>query len=231
MILHGAHLYIRAACGKKPTARAVPFTRLTTNARHFLTLDHSEIPEQKRQLRQIFLQRRLEVSPEAYHDASLQIESSYTQIANKAPGKCIAGYLPMRGEMDITLLLKHFSLNGYNCALPVVKARGQALSFRAWAPGDALTTGEFGIKIPIEAAAEIVPDVMLIPLLAYDTLGFRLGYGGGYYDKTLRALRNQGHSLLAIGVAFSVQQIKTLPREKQDEKLDAILTEKGMVWF
>ena len=159
------------------------------------------------------------------------LESCYIAISNKGEGRIVASYLPMRGEIDVAPLTKHFSINRYRICLPVVKSPTEPLVFREWMPGEELESGAHGVKVPTADKAEITPDIIILPLIAYDTMGYRLGYGGGYYDRTLKALRQKQHTFIAVGAAFTTQQIKTLPREPQDERLDAVITEKGMVWF
>ena len=196
-----------------------------------MTLDHTDTSDQKRQLRQIYLQRRLEVAQEAYHSASTAIKEHFLSSADLTKPRKIAGYLPMRGEVDIVSLFHTLHKDGHTCCLPVVVAPGAALQFRTWTPGEVLEEGRFGIRVPPTGNDSIVPDILLLPLLAFDGMGYRLGYGGGYYDTTLRKLRMANHPLVAIGAAFALQQAKKLPHEPQDEKLDAILTEKGISWL
>ncbi|PKP70572.1 MAG: 5-formyltetrahydrofolate cyclo-ligase, partial [Alphaproteobacteria bacterium HGW-Alphaproteobacteria-4] len=111
-------------------------------------------------------------------------------------------------------------------AAPVILGRGQPLGFRAWAPGVAMQRGQFGALIPA-AGAWLTPRVLIVPLLAFDARGYRLGYGGGYYDRTLAALRARG-PVTAIGFAFAAQQVPEVPTEATDEKLDLLVTDSGI---
>ena len=141
------------------------------------------------------------------------------------PGVVIAGYSPIRNEIDPVPLMRALAAQGARLALPAVMARGKSLAFRAWSPGDRLTLGPLGILEPSPAAAELVPDILLVPLAAFDRAGHRIGYGAGHYDFTLAHLRKI-KAMAAIGVAFAVQEIKTVPTQPHDVALDYVLTEK-----
>jgi 5-formyltetrahydrofolate cyclo-ligase len=120
---------------------------------------------------------------------------------------------------------------GYCLALPYVDKKRHVLIFRDWRPGTAMIEGPFRIPEPTEAAAEITPTLLLVPLLAYDADGFRLGYGGGYYDKALAALRAAGGPVLAVGMAFAEQMVERVPHGDWDERLEWIVTERGAMPF
>jgi 5-formyltetrahydrofolate cyclo-ligase len=115
-------------------------------------------------------------------------------------------------------------------ALPSIIERGAPLVFRRWSDGDATTIDMFGLTEPLASAEIVTPCIVLVPLLAFDASGTRLGYGGGYYDRTLTALRAAG-KIVAVGVAYAGQEVTELPRREHDEPLDAVLTEKGMRKF
>jgi 5-formyltetrahydrofolate cyclo-ligase len=117
---------------------------------------------------------------------------------------------------------------GHRIALPVVRAKGQPLLFRHWIPGAPLIQGAFKVMTPPESVPELEPQVLLVPLLAFDQAGYRLGYGGGFYDRTLEKRRREahsGHPVLAIGIAFAAQETESLPRGPFDQRLDWIATE------
>jgi 5-formyltetrahydrofolate cyclo-ligase len=141
------------------------------------------------------------------------------------PGTVVAGYSPIRSEIDPVLLMRTLAAQGARLALPAVTARGKSLIFRAWSATGALMLGPLGILEPSPAAAELVPDIMLVPLAAFDRAGHRIGYGAGHYDTTLAHLR-KGKPITAIGIAFAVQEIKTVPMQPHDVALDYVLTEK-----
>jgi len=140
------------------------------------------------------------------------------------PGLIVSGYSPIRSEIDPLPLMRSLAEKGARLALPAVLARGKSLAFRAWAPDDRLMMGPLGILEPSPAATEIIPDIMLVPLAAFDRLGHRIGYGAGHYDYTLAHLRKV-KPIAAIGLAFSAQEIKAVPALQHDVALDYVLTE------
>lgn len=144
------------------------------------------------------------------------------------PGAVVAGYWPMGSELDARPLLHQLHAEGYVCALPVVAERNKPLIFRRWQPGMALQKGSFGTRHPAMSAQILIPDLLLAPLLAFDGDGYRLGYGGGFYDRTLAELRCQG-PVLAVGIAFSIQRVESLPRDNFDQPLDWIVSEESAV--
>jgi 5-formyltetrahydrofolate cyclo-ligase len=141
-----------------------------------------------------------------------------------APGTIIAGYFPIRSELDPQPLMHILASRGARLALPAVTARGQSLIFRAWSVGDRLMLGALGIPEPSPVAAELVPDVMLVPLAAFDRLGHRIGYGAGHYDFTFSHLR-KAKPVIGIGLAFAAQEIEAIPALSHDVALDYVLTE------
>jgi 5-formyltetrahydrofolate cyclo-ligase len=147
-------------------------------------------------------------------------------LARHAPpeGAIIAGYWPMGDEMDPRPLMLALAARGHALALPVTPPRGQPLAFLAWAPGAALRSGALGTSEPV-AGEELRPDVLLVPLLAFDRAGRRLGYGGGYYDRTLAALPGAK----AIGIAYAGQEMPEVPAGPQDFRLPLIATEAGII--
>lgn len=142
-------------------------------------------------------------------------------------GAIVAGYHPIRDEADPRALMSELSAQGHPIALPVVAVARSALIFRSWKTGDPLAPNVWGIAEPLASAPEVTPQVVLVPLLAFDSTGHRLGYGGGYYDRTIDALPR----LRTIGIAYAGQEVAAVPREPHDHGLDAILTENGVRWF
>jgi 5-formyltetrahydrofolate cyclo-ligase len=142
-----------------------------------------------------------------------------------APGAIVSGYSPIRSELDPVPLMQKLAAQGAKLALPAVLSRGKSLVFRAWVVGDRLTMGPLGIMEPSPAMAELIPDIMLVPLAAFDRLGHRIGYGAGHYDFTLAHLRKM-KPVTAIGLAFAAQEIKAVPALAHDVALDYVLTEK-----
>jgi 5-formyltetrahydrofolate cyclo-ligase len=141
-----------------------------------------------------------------------------------ARGTIVSGYSPIRSEIDPFPLLRKLAAQRATLALPAVMARGKSLAFRGWSPDDRLLLGPLGILEPSPAATEFVPDIMLVPLAAFDRLGHRIGYGAGHYDYTLAHLRKV-KAITTIGVAFAAQEIKAVPALAHDERLDYVLTE------
>lgn len=141
-------------------------------------------------------------------------------------GKRLAGYMAMRTEIDPTAAM---AAHDGPVGVPVIPGAGQPLKFREWSPGCAMVPGEFGAAIPAEGVW-IEPEVLIVPLLAFDARGYRLGYGGGFYDRTLERLRARG-PVLAIGFAFDAQEVAEVPTEPTDQRLDAVVTESGVRRF
>jgi 5-formyltetrahydrofolate cyclo-ligase len=142
----------------------------------------------------------------------------------------VSGYSPIRSELDPLPLMRNLAAKGASLALPAVMARGKSLAFRAWSPDDRLLLGPLGILEPSPAATEVVPDIMLVPLAAFDRFGHRIGYGAGHYDYTLAHLRKV-KAVISIGVAFAAQEIEAVPALAHDERLDYVLTETRMFDF
>lgn len=146
-------------------------------------------------------------------------------LANHAD-KPLAGYMPMRTEIDpLPAMARHQGAVG----VPVILAAATPLRFREWGPEVAMVPGEFGALIPAEGAW-VEPQVVIVPMLAFDSRGYRLGYGGGFYDRTLQLLRASG-PVLAIGFAFAAQEVAEVPIDEFDQRLDAVVTERGVTWF
>ncbi|MCC5994949.1 MAG: 5-formyltetrahydrofolate cyclo-ligase [Oceanicaulis sp.] len=138
----------------------------------------------------------------------------------------VAGYHAVRSEIDPAPLMETFWCEQVRLALPCVTGPDEPLIFRAWSPGDALEPGAYGVKAPAPDAPVLTPALILAPLLAFDHQGRRLGYGGGYYDRTLAALRAAG-PVTAVGLAYAAQRLKRAPSAAHDMRLDWIVTEHG----
>ena len=139
----------------------------------------------------------------------------------------IAGYRPIRTEIDPTPLMAALHDAGHRLCVPVIQGRGLALGFREWLPGAEMIEGAFGALVPAEGDW-LEPRLLIAPLVAFDADGGRLGYGGGFYDRSLEGLRAQRRTL-AVGFAYSAQQIDAVPRDATDQPLDAIVTEHGLI--
>ena len=145
-----------------------------------------------------------------------------------APVDPVSAFWPMGDEIDVRPILAALHARGLAIALPVTAGRGAPLVFRRWRPGDALVDGGFGTSVPSATAEVVVPRTLFVPLLAFDRAGWRLGYGGGYYDRTLATLR-AGGPVCAIGVAYAAQEVPDVPHGADDQRLDAIVTERETI--
>ena len=183
----------------------------------------------KADLRAAALAKRDALSDEQRADAAQALAKRKLPF-EITPGMVISGYSPIRSEIDPAPLMRKLAEQGAKLALPAVMARGKSLAFRAWFPDDRLMMGPLGILEPSPAAAELIPDIMLVPLAAFDAGGHRIGYGAGHYDFTLEHLRKV-KAITAVGIAFAVQQIKAVPAQPHDVALDFVLTEKKVFDF
>ncbi len=153
--------------------------------------------------------------------------AAVADIRGAAPAGIVAGYLAVGSELDADPLLAALEKRGWSLALPVVKAPRTPLVFRRWRRGQPMDEGSFGIAQPRDDAPDVRPDVVLAPLLAFDDDGYRLGQGGGFYDRTLEKWRAAGHMVPVLGLAFAAQRIDAVPRDQYDQRLDGIVTEHG----
>ena len=139
-----------------------------------------------------------------------------------------AAYLPIRSEISPLPLVAALHQAGQQTAMPITPAEGQALSFRLWAVGDDLEAGPYGTSQPLTAGQPVLPDIILAPLLAFDAAGWRLGYGGGFYDRTIADLATRRHPCAVIGLGFDGQKLDKVPIGPYDMPLDAVLTPSGL---
>jgi 5-formyltetrahydrofolate cyclo-ligase len=143
--------------------------------------------------------------------------------------RVVSGFWSIRSEIDVRpLMLALASATGAGLAMPVVMGRGRPLVFRRWQPGTALVEGPFGTAHPADSEPVLVPDLVLVPLLAFDRRRRRLGYGAGFYDRTLAGLRAAG-PIKAVGIAYAAQEVAAVPVGEHDETLDLVLTERGII--
>lgn len=143
-------------------------------------------------------------------------------------GTVVAGYWPLGDEIDVRPLLHHLARTGGRPVLPVMQGPGLPLRFRAWAPGQALRPGPFGVQEPGPEAPELVPSLVLVPLLAFDRTGMRLGYGAGFYDRTLALLR-AGGPVTAVGIGHAAQEVPAVPHDGLDQPLDWVVTDRDAI--
>jgi 5-formyltetrahydrofolate cyclo-ligase len=144
------------------------------------------------------------------------------------PGAIVSGFMPMKSEINPIPLMRKLSDAGGKLALPVVAGKGKPLIMRAFALGEPLASGVWGIREPKPDAPQVFPDILLVPLLAFDRRGHRIGYGAGYYDMTITALRAQ-KTIVAVGIAFVAQEIAEVPSTPRDARLDLVLTDRELI--
>ena len=138
----------------------------------------------------------------------------------------VSAFSSMPDELDTRPMMLRLAADGHRLALPVMQGKGKPLLFRAWAPGDVMNKGIWGIREPRDDQPLLAPDVFLVPLLAFDRHGWRLGYGGGFYDRTLREARS-ARPIVAVGLALDEQEVDDVPHLDYDERLDWVLTPSG----
>lgn len=155
----------------------------------------------------------------------LSPRDSLSREANRDGMPTVAGYVAIRNEVDPLPALIALIDAGWCGALPVVADDAQPLVFRLWSLGDPLAPDGFSVPAPLPDAAEVEPDVLLVPMLAFDRQGRRMGYGAGFYDRTLQALRRK-HPVVAVGLAYADQEVDRVPTDAYDEPLDWIVTER-----
>jgi 5-formyltetrahydrofolate cyclo-ligase len=183
----------------------------------------------KNDLRAAALARRGALSVEARAAAAQALVARRFPV-DIAAGVIVSGYWPIRGEIDPVPLMGALAAGGARLALPVVVGRDQPLIFRAWSPDAQLLRGKLGIMEPSPQSAVVEPDIVLVPLAAFDRAGHRIGYGAGHYDRSLVQLRTS-KPILAVGLAFAVQEIAAVPALAHDVRLDVVLTEDGTIDF
>ena len=182
----------------------------------------------KKQLRRTAKARRAAAAADQPNANEALARTVFAAIAF-AGGDAVSGYWPLGDEIDPRPVLQALHERGHPIGLPTMPGAAQPLTFRAWQPGAELQDGGFGTRVPPESAPVIVPRVLLVPMLAFDRVGYRLGYGGGFYDRTLEQLRADQPDTLAVGVAYRAQEVDHVPRDRYDQRLDMILTEQGPV--
>jgi len=190
--------------------------------------NHDSIAEQKQQLRARMRQRRSALTPQEQQAAGEAVLAHFVHHPKLVTAPVVACYMPMRDELDVLPILRHHAAQHLATALPVITPEKTVL-FRAWAAGDALCPhATLGVLEPLETGAIVVPTLILVPLLACDDRFYRLGYGGGYYDRTIAALRQNANPPLVIGVGYRFQKVAYIPTHAHDQPLDGLLTDAGV---
>lgn len=176
----------------------------------------------KAALRRAALARRAD----AHAGAAADADAHLSRVLAAHRGVPLAGYSPMRSEIDPLSAMTLAAVHG-PVAMPVIVGQDQPLQFRAWTADTPMVAGMFGASVP-QDGTRIVPQILIVPLVAFDLTGARLGYGGGFYDRTLAVLRRDG-PVLAIGFAYDAQQVPHLPQDATDQRLDMIVTPSGIL--
>jgi 5-formyltetrahydrofolate cyclo-ligase len=186
---------------------------------------NSEIAADKAALRVDMRERRARLRAAATRAAFEAAASHFLGHVPRTFGASVALYVPLSSEFDPLPLLTRLDGAGYSCALPVAGTAESALTFRRWRPGEPLAPGRFGLREPSPDAPDLLPDIVVAPCLAFDRRGYRLGYGAGYYDRTLAALREAGRTPLTALLAFAGQEVARVPADAHDQRADWIVTE------
>ena len=182
----------------------------------------------KADLRKLALQRRDALSAKVRQDAAETVALRDFPIEIK-PGAVVSGYSPLQSEINPVPLLRKLADKGAQLALPVVVGRGKPLTMRAYTFGQQLGKGVWGIREPLPDAPEVFPDILIVPLAAFDRKGNRIGYGAGYYDLTINRLRLLNNAVIAVGLAYRTQESPAVPATPRDARLDFVLTERETI--
>jgi 5-formyltetrahydrofolate cyclo-ligase len=182
----------------------------------------------KRDARRMAQTRRAAMLAGEKHGLAAALSHRLLAAMPIAPGEIVAGYAAIRDEAELWPLLSRLHEGGAVCCLPVMQGPGLPLLFRRWQPGDALQPAAFGVPEPLPDAPILRPAIVLAPLLAFDRAGGRLGYGAGFYDRTLAGLRRDG-TVIAVGLAHSGQELPAVPTDDHDQPLDWVITEREAI--
>lgn len=192
-------------------------------------MDEEAARARKERLRAEAKARRARIAPEQAADAACAVRDRVLASSLVPARAIVSGFWPIGDEFDPRPLMEALAARGHRLCLPVVVGRGRPLAFRGWAPGDPLERAGFGLSVPAWDAPPAIPRFLIVPLLAFDRRGFRLGYGAGYYDRTIAELRAHVPGLFALGVGFAVQEVAEVPALAHDQRLDAIATEDYLI--
>ena len=181
-------------------------------------------------LRSQAIARRKALGPDIASAFRERIGREGLALAREHPGSIVSLYWPILSEADPRELLEMLAASGMATALPVTVSRTAPLDFRLWSPGDALVTGQLRIPEPAPHSTRCDPDLLFVPLAAFDRRGYRIGYGAGHYDRALESLRAR-KTVVAIGLAYATQEVDMVPDEPHDQRLDYVLTERDILPF
>ena len=191
--------------------------------------DLTETEQTKAALRAAALARR-DALPAASRAAAAQAVADRAFPVEVAAGTIVAGFSPMKSEINPIPLMRKLADMGAQLALPAIAGRGRPLIMRTWHFGAPLKSGQWGIREPMPDAAEVAPHILIVPLVCFDRAGHRIGYGAGYYDMTINALRAK-KKVVAVGIAYAAQEIERVPATERDARLDLVLTEREVIDF
>lgn len=194
-----------------------------------MDLSQHDASSQKSNLRAATLAKR-DAMPAAERQAAAETLAARGLPVALAPGLVVSGFMPMKTEINPLPLMRKLADAGAKLALPCIDGRGKPLIMRAYQFGDQFKAGQWGIREPMPDAPAVQPDILLVPLACFDRAGQRIGYGAGYYDRTIANLRAI-KAITTIGIAFAVQEIPQVPATAHDERLDFVLTEKETIAF
>ena len=187
------------------------------------------ITGQKERLRNEALARR-DALPQAERKSAAETIATREFPVAVPRGATVSGFMPMKSEINPLPLMRKLSDAGAQLALPAIAGRGKPLIMRAWKFGDPFKAGQWGIREPVPSAPQVAPDILIVPLACFDRAGHRIGYGAGYYDMTINALRAK-KQVVAMGIAFAAQEIPQVPATERDARLDLVLTEREVIDF
>jgi 5-formyltetrahydrofolate cyclo-ligase len=187
------------------------------------------IDDRKIELRKAAFARR-DALPAAERQGAAEAIAARPFPIQIGPGVVVSGFSPLKTEINPLPLMRRLADVGARLALPVVAGRGRPLIMRSYAFGQALNEGVWGIREPKDDAPEVDPDILIVPLAAFDRRGNRIGYGAGYYDMTIHRLRSL-KTVVAVGVAYAAQEVPEVPTTPRDERLDLVLTERDVIDF
>jgi 5-formyltetrahydrofolate cyclo-ligase len=182
----------------------------------------------KARLRLEMGERRRALVAAANPSAAAMARDIFLAAIPRRPGAVVSAFWPLPDEFDTKPLMRALHDAGHPIGLPVVEKRGLPLRFRIWTPDTVLVRGDFNVEIPGDECPECVPEILIVPLLAFDRAGFRLGYGGGFYDRTLAGLRANGPAT-AVGYAYAGQEIDAVPHDATDARIDWFVTEREAI--
>ncbi len=183
-------------------------------------------PEEKNDARKAAKARR-KAAKAAHPDAARKAMAVFLEAVPLSQDDVVSAYRPIFSELDPTPLMEVLHERGIRLCVPVIIGKARPLAFRAWTPGAVMETGAFGAEIPVDAP-EITPTLLIAPMLAFDRALWRLGYGGGFYDRTLEGLRARG-AARAFGYAYAEQEVDAVPIEPTDQRLDGVVTPVGLI--